>query len=340
MEINVFQRIQTGLIEKRRNLMDWLRQTPEPKKQVQLGPASEQAVQEQIATMNTALAKIEDNTLGICEVCHGMVETPLLEMDYTACICLGDLSEPEQRRLEAELQFIQVIQRGLLPQQVPEIPGMDLAVFSRPARIVSGDYFDFFRFRDGAHGLAIADAMGHGMAASLLMNTLQSALRTLAPEYDSPVDMLERVNRVFVHNSDFTAFVTTFLCRYTSTSRTLTFSNAGHNPPLLYCQQTGEISWLQPTGAAIGLAETFDIQARTQPCTPGDIILFYTDGVTEATNDREEAFGAERVATLVRQNAGLPAQSLLREIRQALNDFIGDHPLEDDITLVACKILE
>ena len=184
MEINVFQRIQTGLIEKRRNLIDWLRQTPELKKQVQLGPASERAVQDQIATVNTALKKIEDNTLGICEVCHGLVDAPLLEMDYTASVCLGDLSEPEQLRLQAELEFIQVIQRGLLPQQVPDIPGMDLAVFSRPARIVSGDYFDFFEFRDGAYGLAIADAMGHGMPASLLMSSLQSALRTLAQEYE------------------------------------------------------------------------------------------------------------------------------------------------------------
>ena len=150
--------------------------------------------------------------------------------------------------------------------------------------------------------------------------------------------MLERVNRVFVHNSAFTAFVTTFLCRYVPGTRTLTFCNAGHNPPLLYCQQTGAMTWLRPTGAAIGLAETFDIQARTQTCTPGDVVLFYTDGVTEATNNREEAFGSERLADLVRQNAGLPVQSLLREVRQAVNDFIGDHPLEDDLTLVACKI--
>lgn len=338
MDIPVLQRIQTGLLEKRRTLLDWLRSTPAPKKEIQLGSASEGAVQAQVTTIETALGKLDNHTLGVCEICHGEIEPSLLEMDYTASICLRDLSDQERLRLESELEFIQVIQKALLPQQVPAIPGLDLAVFSRPAQIVSGDYFDFIEFQNGSHGLAIADAMGHGMPASLLMSTLQSALRTLAPEHDSPAEMLARVNRVFVHNSTFTAFVTAFLCRYDAQTQTLTFCNAGHNPPILFCPQSGEVSWLRPTGPAVGLPETFSIQEQQFACSLGDVLLFYTDGVTEATNAREEAFGPERLAKLVRQSAGLPAQILLRAVRWALYDFIGERPLEDDITLIACKI--
>jgi sigma-B regulation protein RsbU (phosphoserine phosphatase) len=338
MEKDVIERIESGLIEKKRNLDEWLKVTPEERKRVQLGPENEQAVQAQLESIETALVKAEDKSLGSCEICHCCVETRLLEMDYTACVCLDHLSDQERRNLESELEFIQVIQRAMMPQEIPAIPGLDLAVISRPAQIVSGDYFDFFQFRDGAHGLVVADAMGHGVAASLIMSSLQTALRTLVPENDSPVDVLKRVNRLFLHNANFTTFVTVFLCRFDPKGQRITFVNAGQNPPLVYRKQADGIIWLPPTGAALGLAESYELGTRTLAFSEGDILLFYTDGVTEATNVGKEAFGRDRLAALVRQNAGLSAQSLLRVVREALNDFIDGSPLEDDITLLACKI--
>ena len=339
MEKDVFEKIQSGLIEKKHNLDEWLKETPEEKKRVQLGPENEQAVQAQLETIETALVKAEDKSLGKCEVCDCCVESNLLEMDYTACVCLDHFSDQERRKLESELEFIQVIQRALMPQEIPAIPGLDLAVFSRPAQIVSGDYFDFFHYQDGAHGLVVADAMGHGVSASLIMSSLQTALRTLVPENDSPVNVLKRVNRLFLHNANFTTFVTAFLCRFDPFGRQLTFVNAGQNPPLVYRKQPEEIIWLPPTGAAIGLAESYDLKANKLAFSEGDILLLYTDGVTEATNLGMEAFGRERLAALVRQNSGLPAQDLLRVVRAALNDFIDGKVLEDDITLLACKIV-
>ncbi len=332
------KRFQSGLIEKKRNLDDWLKETPAEKKQIQLGPENEQGVRSQIETIETALARVEDKSLGCCEVCHDRVETNLLEMDYTASVCLDHFSDQERRKLEAELEFIQVIQRASLPQEVPAIPGLDLAVFSRPAQIVSGDYFDFFRFHDEAHGLVVADAMGHGVSASLIMNSLQTALRTLAPESDSPVDVLKRVNRLFLHNANFTTFVTAFLCRFDPIKPQMTFVNAGQNPPLLYRKKRKEVTWLSPTGATIGLAESYELGARSLAFAEGDILLFYTDGVTEATNLRKEAFGRERLAAIIQQNSELPAQNLLRLVREALNEFIDGLALEDDITLLVCKI--
>ena len=306
MENDIFEKIQSGLVEKKRNLDEWLKDTSEDKKRVQLGPESEETIQAQLETINNALVRVEDKSLGTCDVCHCCVETDLLEMDYTACVCLEHLSDQERRRLETELEFIQVIQRALMPQALPAIPGLDLAVFSRPAQIVSGDYFDFFQFQDGAHGLVVADAMGHGVSASLIMTSLQTALRTLVPENDSPVDVLKRVNRLFLHNANFTTFVTAFLCRFDPTGHHMAFVNAGQNPPLIYRKQSNEIGWLPPTGAAIGLAEDYELHAGTLPLAAGDMLLLYTDGVTEATNLRQEAFGCERLAALVRHGSAGP----------------------------------
>ena len=338
MEITLFQKVQNNLLEKRRNLLDWLNQTPDTKKQIALGPEKERGVEAQVEVLDNAITRAKDHTLGHCALCQDYVEPNLLEMDYTSCVCLDHMSEQERRQLESELEFIQVVQRALLPQQIPAVQGLDMAVFSRPARIVSGDYFDFFQFKDGNNGLVVADAMGHGVSASLIMSSLQSALRMLVPENNSPVEVLKRVNRLFLHNINFTTFVTAFLCSFNPTERLITYVNAGQNPPLVFHKQTNEITWLQPTGAAIGLAESFDLNAGTLAVSEGDILLFYMDGVTEATNRREEAFNRFRLASIVQQNAGLSAQNLLGTVREALNDFIAGQDLADDVTLLACKI--
>ena len=337
MENSILQTIQTGLLEKRRNLMNWLRQTPEATRSIQLGPEKEGAMLAQIDTIDSALAKVEDKSIGQCEICCEDVEESLLKMDYTSCVCLSHFSDREKMQLESELELVQVIQKAFLPQQIPEIPGLDLAIFSRPAQIVSGDYFDFFKFHNGTHGFVVADAMGHGVSASLIMSALQSSLRTIIPESDSSIEVLKRVNRAFLHNIRFTTFVTVVLCQYDSHNRILSFVNAGHNPPLVFHKHASVISELYPTGAAIGLAESYDLSAGKISLQEGDVVLFYTDGVTDATNSSNEAFGAERLGDLIKQNALSDAQNLLRIIREALFEFVDGKPLEDDITLLACK---
>ncbi|MCZ7571368.1 MAG: PP2C family protein-serine/threonine phosphatase [Ardenticatenaceae bacterium] len=341
MESTVFERIRGGLLEKRQNLTDWLRATPAPTRQLRLGPADERAVRVHLHVLDTALEKTASKTLGLCRVCHDYIETDLLEMDYTACVCIDHLSVEEVRQLERELELSQVVQRALLPHRVPTIPGVDLAVFSRPAQIVGGDYFDFVQFRDGAHGLAIADVAGHGVAASLLMASLQTALRTLIPASDTPSDVAWQVNRFFCHNVHFTTFVTLFLARLDHTTGTLTYCNAGHNPPLIVRRAEGgrkPLAWLRPTGPAIGLVEEFQITAETSALGPGDTLLLYTDGVTEVVNPHEEEFGLERLAMLVGHNSEASAKALVRALRGALQEFTDGGPLTDDMTIVACKI--
>lgn len=341
METKVFERIKRGLLEKHQNLTDWLNTTPGPKKQVCLGPADEMAVHAHMHVLDTALERAKDNVLGLCEVCCGYVGSDLLEMDYTACVCLDHLSVEERDQLQAELELSQVVQRALLPQEVPAIPGLDLAVFSRPAQIIGGDYFDFLRFRDGVPGLVIADVVGHGISASLLMASVQTALRTMVPESDSPSDVLQRVNHFFLHNVHFTSFVTMFLARFDSKSRTLDYCNAGHNPPIIFRRQeagASSISWLRPTAPAIGLVEEFPVHSETITLASGDILLLYTDGVTEAVNLQQEEFGRNRLATFVRQESDSSARQLVRALRHTLQEFTNDQPLADDTTIVAGKI--
>jgi sigma-B regulation protein RsbU (phosphoserine phosphatase) len=340
MEPDFFQRVENGLLEKRQNLNQWIQEAPPEKRQRQIGSQEREPVQVHLEVIESAVERVEERTLGLCEVCHDYVNPSLLEMDYTTCVCLDHLSEQEREQLETELEFLQTVQMALLPQQPPEIPELSLAAFSRPAQIVGGDYFDFLRFQDGAHGLVIADAMGHGVSASLLISSLQAALRTLVPESVSPAEVLQRVNRIFLHNINFTTFVTAFLGHYDPATRTLIYCNAGHNQPLLLNTQDGQEAWLNPTGAAIGLLETYTPTAQTVCLRPGDILLFYTDGVTEASNAQGEQFGRERLAQVVRRNAGLPAQELLRTLRRALDEFSGGKPLEDDVTLVVCRLDE
>jgi sigma-B regulation protein RsbU (phosphoserine phosphatase) len=244
-------------------------------------------------------------------------------------------------QLEADLELSQKVQKALLPQHAPNIPGLDLAIFSRPAQIVGGDYFDFFQFPDGSHGLAIADVAGHGMSASLLMASVQTALRTLVLTTDSPVEVLGHLNRFFYHNVHLTTFVTLFLARFDPVRRTLTYGSAGHNPPLVYHPQTNggnPITWLEPTGAAIGLVEGFQITMETITLAQGDILLLYTDGVTEAMNEADDQFGRERLAALVSREAHLPPKALVQAIRGELQAFTNGQPLADDTTIVVARM--
>lgn len=335
MAIEIYDRIHKSLDEKRQAVTEFLESATESEKEICLCD-DETCVEEHLHVIESSLEKIEDETLGLCVVCHGYVEPGRLEMDYTAHVCLDHYSDAERRRLESELELSQVVQRALLPQRIPNITGLELAAFHRPSEIIGGDYFDFFRFRDGAQGLVIADVSGHGVSAGMLMSSLQTALRTLAPDSDSPAEILERINRFYIHNINFATFVTVFLARLDPGSLTLTYVNAGHNPPVV--ARDGTVLWLRPTAPAIGLAEEFHPRMETVSFSEGDALLLYTDGVTEVLNGSNEEFGQDRLADLVRDNREQTALDLLQAVRQAASSFGDNRPLVDDVTLVALKV--
>jgi phosphoserine phosphatase RsbU/P len=337
MAIDIFQRIQWGLDEKRQNVTEFLETASEEEKDVCLCD-DDTCIEEHIHVIDESLEKIDNHTLGICEICHGIVDAEILAMDYTAAVCLDHYSEEERRRLESELELSQVVQRALLPQSAPRISGVELAAFSRPAEIIGGDYFDFFKFRDGSHGLVIADVSGHGVSAGMLMSSLQTAIQTMAPYVDSPAEILERINRFYIHNINFTTFVTVFLARFDPITLKLTYVNAGHNPPAVYRSGNNDIHWLRPTAPAIGLAESFFPRTETVTLSKGDSLLLYTDGVTEVLNTSNEQFGPDRLAELFLQSTHMTAPNILQTLLQQTSAFGDNKSLADDVTMVALKI--
>ena len=339
MQTSMINRIREGLLGKKETLEQWQIATPEAEKQMELGYADESAVDAQLEVIDDALVKMDEGVYGICEICHEAVDSELLQMDFTATVCLGHYTEVELRQLESELELSQVIQRAMLPQQVPSIPRYDIAAFSRPAQIVTGDYFDFLQFEDGTHGFVIADVSGHGVSAGMLMSSLQTMFHTLTPETDSPVDVLQRINRLYVNNINFSTFVTIFFAKLDPQTRMLSYASAGHNPPLLVRQSIDEITWLKPTGAAIGLIKDYLSKQDNVQLVEGDTLLLYTDGIVEALNPQgDDQFGYDRLAEIVQQNKGLPANELTQKIRQAVNDFTQGSLPADDITMIVCKV--
>jgi len=341
MEALLLERMREGLLQKQDSLTEWLQATPLGKKKVLLGPSTEQSVHARLDVIDDAISKADSRTLGKCEVCHEDVEPELLEVDYTARVCLEHLSDEERRNLENELELAQDVQKMLLPQEVPNIPGLEIAAFSRPAQIVGGDYFDFVDFSNGLHGLAIADVAGHGVSASLHMASVQALLRTLVPINKSPAEVMRQVHKLFIHNIRFETFVTFFIGAFDSSTNKLTYCNAGHQPPLVFRQTRSKeesVVMLRPTGAAIGLVEEAIFGEKTIDLQKGDLLVLYTDGVTEAMNTDNQEFGRERLETLIQQVEGLPVQEVIQKIRLSLEEFSEGKPLTDDTTIVISKI--
>lgn len=341
MDKNEIPRFSENLTQTRRNLARWLEETPSAVRQARLGPAPEQDVQEHLHVLDTALDQVAGNTFGVCKVCGEGVDEVLLEMDYTADVCLGHFSDEQLRQLEYELELSQIVQRSMLPQEVPHIPGLALAAFNRPAQIVGGDFFDFLEFQDGRHAILIADVAGKGVSAGLIMASIQTALRSLVPVGTSPADVLSHLNRLFAHNIHFTTFVTLFLGAYDPVTRLLDYCNAGHNPPLLYRRTNGaayEIQALKPCGAAIGLVEDPQFKDVSVPMFPGDLLLLYTDGVSEAINPSQEEFGVPRLEAFLNHSAGLSPRDLITGLRRELDLFTANSTPFDDTTMIFCRV--
>jgi sigma-B regulation protein RsbU (phosphoserine phosphatase) len=173
---------------------------------------------------------------------------------------------------------------------------------------------------------------------------VQTLLRTLVAASDSPAEVAGRMHHLLIHNVRFATFVTLFLGAYNPVTRTLAYCNAGHNPPLLVRHSDGggdggdALSWLWPTGAAIGLVEEFTFKGAAVGLLPGDVLVLYTDGVTEALGADGQPFGRENLAQVVRRAPAFAARDLVRLIRQELQEFTNDQPAADDTTFIVCKV--
>jgi len=336
----MFDEFLRSLQDRHRDFTDWFRATPLSKRQIRFGPTPSTDAESGIKSLGTAIERAEREELGHCTVCHGTVDTHLLQMDYNASVCLDHLSQKERARLESELELAIKVQRALLPHTTPSLQGWEVAAFSQPASVVGGDYFDFVHFSDGSQGIVIADVMGKGMPASMLMANLQASIRIIIPESRSPREAVERLNRLFRHNVALTKFVSVFVGHLEIGSGRLTYVNCGQNPPFLVMRRPGQgpsFTPLSPSGPAIGIVEHPTFEEREVVIPKGGALILYTDGVVEARSASAEEFGEERLKGSVGDSLTGSAQELTQRVRDQLQKFTSGADLHDDTTLVVFR---
>jgi sigma-B regulation protein RsbU (phosphoserine phosphatase) len=245
----------------------------------------------------------------------------------------------EKGRLERELQLARDVQSSFLPRGVPRAPGWEFATRWQPARQVAGDYFDFIPAADHPRlGLVIGDVSDKGMPAALFMALTRATVRASLAAARRPADGIGQANRLLCADSPNGMFVTLFYGQLDLAASSLTFVNAGHNPPWLYRASVDRLESLTLTGMALGIDDTVEYGQRSLPVLAGDVLLLYTDGVTDALSGHEE-FGPRRLEALVREHARAPAAEIAAALQARLHEFSGDAPPVDDVTYVVVKRL-
>ncbi|HNS53018.1 MAG TPA: SpoIIE family protein phosphatase [Anaerolineae bacterium] len=245
----------------------------------------------------------------------------------------------EKGRMESELQVARELQAGLLPADPPSIAGWDVAARWLPAREVSGDYYDFVPLAGGALTLVIGDVCDKGMSAALFMALSRSIIRASLDGAPSPAEGLARANRLIEADAAGGMFVTLCAAQLEPDSGTVTYVNAGHNPPLLARGMSGEgsLTPLPPTGMALGVLPDSVYEQRRVDLDSGDLILFYTDGVLDARSAQGEAFGKARLGQLLREQRHGGASQVVAALGQAVEAFAGEVPAYDDITILVAR---
>jgi sigma-B regulation protein RsbU (phosphoserine phosphatase) len=246
--------------------------------------------------------------------------------------------EEEERmiRLQEEFRLARSIQNNLLPKKSPILAGYDIAGGTIPARSVGGDYYDFIPMTDARLALCLGDVSGKGMPAALLMAHLQAAVRGQTLLHVAPRECLGHSNILLYHSTDLDRFATCFYGILDADEHCLCYANAGHEHPLLF-RGNGHRESLDKGGIVLGILEESDYSEATVPVEAGDLILIYSDGITDAADGSEEEYGLDRLEELVRENRKLPARELVSRIMHEVQRHAGDTPQTDDMTLVVIR---
>ena len=244
--------------------------------------------------------------------------------------------EQAERILAKDLEQAAIIQRQLLPSKPPIVPGLQLAGYNAACRTVGGDYYDFWSYPDGRLAIALGDVSGKAMPAALLMTSLQARVRVMAEDPPEVAQLMMRLNRITAANCPSNRFISFFFSVLDPVSGELKYSNAGHNPPLLI-RADGTVETLEGGGLILGIFAMAKYEESICRLNPGDVLLLFSDGVTEAVNPSNDEFGEEQLIEVLRANRDRTADEIIAAVTQAVNTFASGAPSADDLTLVVAK---
>jgi phosphoserine phosphatase RsbU/P len=289
-----------------------------------------------VAEVDAALARLDSGTFGICEVCGGALESERLIADPLTRICLDELPPEELRRLEADLEMAGRIQRALLPPQDLAVHGWDVHYRYEPVGPVSGDYCDLIVANPPAGELffLLGDVSGKGVAASLLMSHLHAMFRSLVTVGQPLAQMIAVASRLFCESTGAGQYATLVAGRADSHGH-VEVASAGHPPALLLAD--GGVTRIESSGFPLGMFSDALFGTHNFDLSPGDAILFYSDGVTESRGASGEEFGVSRLQKLAENRRGAAPADLVAACFAELRSFSGSQPRADDVTLMALR---
>jgi sigma-B regulation protein RsbU (phosphoserine phosphatase) len=305
-------------------------------------------VEQKVHTMMAVPLQTNDRIIGLIYLDSPFVLREFTKEDLSLLTVMANvaairvesarLAEVEQaeRIMKRDLTQAAEIQRGILPETAPKVPGLQLAGFNAPCRTVGGDYYGFVSYPSGRVGLALGDVSGKGMAAALMVMAFEARLRVLVEDTENPATLVMRLNKITCANCPSNRFITFFFSVLDPATGNLAFANAGHNPPIVV-RTSGEVEMLDGGGPVLGVLAIAPYNEQQARLGPGDLLVVYSDGVTEAANTAEEEYGEERLIEVLKRRRTDSSDTIVSAVMESLNRFTSGAPQADDITLVVAK---
>jgi sigma-B regulation protein RsbU (phosphoserine phosphatase) len=243
----------------------------------------------------------------------------------------------ELERTEYEMETARGIQQSFLPESPPKIDGFELAALNLPARQVGGDFYDFIPVSSDKWGIVIADVSGKGVPAALFMALSKTLVRANVSDNITAAQAIEKANYTISQEAKMGMFVTLFYAVLAPEKKRLQYVNAGHNPPFVIKRSSGDVTLLKASGIAMGVMDDAVLEEKEIILDPNDVVVFYTDGITEAVNAKNEQFGEKRLIETITRNTDLPVNDLITRVKDEVFTFAQGQPQFDDFTLVLLK---